>query len=105
MRFKNALKNSAYSFASYLFLFGLSLLNRKVFLYFLGLQYLGYEGLFTDIFSLLTIAELGLDSIIIYNLYQQVALSNNEQISILMIIYKKFYFAVGVFIFFAGFYC
>lgn len=102
MRFKNALKNSAYSFASYLFLFGLSLLNRKVFLYFLGLQYLGYEGLFTDIFSLLTIAELGLDSIIIYNLYQQVALSNNEQISILMIIYKKFYFAVGVFIFFAG---
>jgi O-antigen/teichoic acid export membrane protein len=95
MRTKIVLKNSLYSIASYIILFTLGLINRKVFLNFLSVEFLGYEGLFTNIFSLLSLAELGVGSVITYNLYHEIVSQNELGIAKLMTIYKYVYRLVG----------
>lgn len=71
MRIKNVLKNSTYSIAFYGVLAALGLISRKAFVYFLSIELLGYEGLFANIFSILSLAELGVSSVITYSLYQE----------------------------------
>lgn len=95
MRIKNTLKNSGYAIFSYATLALLSLVIRRFFLDRLPTDFLGYEGLFSDIFAILSIAELGIGNVINYRLYP--ALANNDEtlINKLMSIYKLLYRIVG----------
>lgn len=95
---KNGLYSIAFSIISYLLVF----VNRKVFLVTLGSDYLGYEGLFSNIFSILGTAEAGMTSLIYYALYKEYADANEEEISRLMTVYKLYYTFLGVFIFVIG---
>lgn len=95
MRTKKVLKNTIYSLASYGILAILGLVNRKVFVAFLSLELLGYEGLFANIFSILSLAELGVGAVITYNLYKEIANNNKEEIAKLMMIYKQMYQIIG----------
>lgn len=95
MRTKKVLKNTIYSLASYGILAILGLVNRKVFVTFLNLELLGYEGLFANIFSILSLAELGVGTVITYNLYKEIANNDKEEIAKLMMIYKQMYRVIG----------
>ena len=44
-------------------------ISQGVFIKILGSEYLGLNGLFTNIISMLSIAELGFGSAIVYNFY------------------------------------
>ena len=57
---------------------------RKVFVATLGEEYLGLNGLFSDILSMLSLAELGFGTSIIFSLYKPVAEENTEKIKSLM---------------------
>ena len=46
---------------------------RKVFVVTLGENYLGLSGLFTDILSMLSLAELGFGTSVVYSLYKPLA--------------------------------
>jgi O-antigen/teichoic acid export membrane protein len=74
-----------------------------VFLLYLNIEYVGYNGLFADIFSILSFAELGIGSVILYNLYREVALNNEEEIAKLMLIYKYIYRIIGCVVAIIGF--
>ena len=63
MRIKNTLKNSLYAILSYFLLAILALAVRKVFIQFLSVEYLGYEGLFGNLFALIAIADLGIETV------------------------------------------
>lgn len=75
---------------------------RKVFLLTLGAEYLGVNGLFADILSMLSLAELGFGTAIIYSLYKPVAMGDQEKIKSLMELYRRIYLFVGAFILMAG---
>lgn len=99
MRKKKYLKNSFYSVINYILLVVLSLIVRKALISYFPLEYIGYEALFTDIFTLLSIADLGMESIITYKLYECLAEDNNG-ISEIMLFAKRMYtyIATGVLI-------
>lgn len=74
----------------------LGLLARTVFIHTLGKEYLGINGLFSNILTILSLAELGVGSAIIYNLYKPVANKNEIQIAKLLNLYRRCYSIIGV---------
>ena len=98
MRIKNSMRNMIYVYASTLVLAILNLVVRRFFLDVLTVDYLGYDGLFTSIFSFLNLSEMGIASIITYHMYSEIASNNTLQIRKLLCIYKTIYRIVGLFV-------
>ena len=71
---------------------------RIVFVRVLSAEYLGVSGLFSNILSVLSLAELGISSAIIYALYKPIAEDNKEKIASIMQFYRKAYMAIGLFV-------
>ena len=80
----------------------LSFLTRTFFIKYLGAEYLGINGLFTNILTILSFAELGIGNAIIFKLYKPVADNDIEKIKTLMHFYKKVYFIIGIIVFILG---
>ena len=51
---------------------------RTVLIYTMGVEYLGLNGLFTNIFTFLNLAELGIGSAIVFSMYKPIADGNTE---------------------------
>ncbi len=81
----------------------LQFVNRRVFVNFLSGEYLGLNGLFADILSMLSLSELGVEGAMIYALYKPVAEKDIEKVKSLMKLYKTLYRAIGCFILCVGF--
>ena len=75
---------------------------RTVFIRVLNSEYLGVNGLFTNVLTILSFAELGIGTAIIFNMYKPVAENNIEKIKSLMQLYKKAYNAIGIIVFLLG---
>lgn len=69
---------------------------RIIFVRTLTAEYLGVSGLFSNILSMLSLAELGISSAITYALYKPIAENDEEKIASLMKFYKKAYAIIGV---------
>lgn len=69
---------------------------RVVFVRMLGSEYLGVKGLFTNILSVLSLAELGIGSAIIYALYKPLAEKDQNKITAIMHYYRKAYAVIGL---------
>lgn len=80
----------------------MGIVSRTVFIRTLGSDYLGVNGLFTNVLSILSFAELGIGDAIGYSLYKPIATGDKEKIGSLMDMYKKCYRFIGVFIAAAG---
>ena len=89
-------KNIKYAVAGELLLAVLKFVSRRVFVLLLGKEYLGLNGLFTDVLSMLSLAELGFSVSITYSLYRPVAQGNTEIIKSLVRLYRRVYQAVGL---------
>lgn len=76
----------------------LGLVCRVVFVRCLSADYLGVNGLFTNILTMLSLAELGVGSAIVYALYKPLAENDEEKIASLMRVYAKAYRAIGLLI-------
>ena len=75
---------------------------RTVFIQTLSTEYLGVNGLFTNILTILSFAELGFGTTIIYSMYKPVANNDKEKIKGLMDLYKKVYRIIGIVIAICG---
>lgn len=75
---------------------------RTVFIKMLNTDYLGVNGLFTNVLAILSFAELGIGTAIIFNMYKPVAENDKEKIKSLMQLYKKSYNLIGVIVFVLG---
>lgn len=74
----------------------LGFICRMVFVRCLSAEYLGVNGLFSNIISMLSLAELGVSSAIGYALYKPLAENDEEKIASLMKIYSKAYRTIGI---------
>lgn len=89
-------KNLICAVAGELLLAAQKFLSRRVFVLLLGREYLGLNGLFTDVLSMLSLAELGFSVSITYSLYRPVAQGDTETIKSLIRLYRRVYRAVGL---------
>lgn len=101
-RIENSIRNTTFALLGQIATIILSFVARTVFINCLGAGYLGINGLFTNILSVLSFAELGFGTAIIYALYKPLAENNEEQVVALMRFYATIYRAIGIFIFVAG---
>ena len=76
----------------------MSFVCRTVFIHTLGETYLGVDGLFGNILSLLALAELGIGQTIIYHMYQPLAQNDRKKLGALMTLFKKTYRIIGMII-------
>lgn len=82
--------------------FALSFVIRTVFIQTLGEAYLGLNGLYTNILSVLNLTELGIGTAIVIELYRTVAMKDEEKTKQYMQFYKKAYSCIGIFILIIG---
>ncbi len=95
MRKKKAIINTAAGGAGTLLVGLLQFVGRIVFVRFLSDEYLGISGLFTNILSVLSLAELGLSTAVCFKLYQPLAQQDRETIKSVMHFFRRAYFIVG----------
>lgn len=102
MRVENTIKNSAYSLASFCITAVLTIVLRKIFLNTLSVELLGYEGLFGNIFSILSLANLGIETLVLYRLFPAFAKQDKQLIAHIMSVYRVLYRYVGLVILIIG---
>ena len=77
-------------------------LNRTLFLWLLGPEYLGLNGLFGSVLGVLMLAELGFGTAVVCSMYKPVADDNRELLCAYLRFYRTVYRIVGSVIFVAG---
>ena len=75
---------------------------RTVFIQELDAVYLGVNGLFSNILTYLSLAELGVGSALIYSMYAPMAKGDTKKVSAYMNTYKKCYLAIGMIVLVIG---
>lgn len=75
---------------------------RSVFIHYLNTDYLGVNGLYSNILSMLSLADLGFGTAMNYCLYKPLAQKDTEKLIQLLDLYKKVYTIVGTVIFGIG---
>lgn len=83
----------------------LNFISRTLFIRILGVEFLGINGLFSNILSILALSELGIGATISFYLYKPIVEEDIERIKSIMHFYKICYRCVGIFILLAGFAC
>ena len=101
----NVIRNSFFGVISRFGVLILQFICRTIFIKTLGEVYLGLNGLFTNILTILSFAELGLGNAIIYNMYKPIANNDNRQVSKLLRLYRKCYNIVSLIILVGGLAC
>ena len=102
MRTKNSVINFLANSGSHLINVILSFVVRTIFIYTLSAEYLGVNGLFGNVLTVLSFAELGIGTAMIYKLYEPVARDDYDMIRRLMNLYRRLYMAVALVIAVAG---
>jgi len=101
-RTDNIKRNLIFNMLKYVANLILQFIIRTVLIYSLGAEYIGLNGLFTNIFSFLNLAELGIGSAIVFSMYKPIAEGDTEKVKALQNLYKKFYFIIAIIIFVVG---
>lgn len=104
-RLKNSINNSMAAVGSLLLITILNFINRSVFIRVLGSEYLGINGLFSNILSMLSLSEMGIGTAIVFNMYRAVETKDETLINQLMSFYAKVYTIIGCVIMAFGIIC
>ncbi len=97
-RIKNSVYNFVTSVGAQLVTVVMSFVCRTVFINTLGESYLGITGLFGNILSMLSLAELGVGTAILYRLYEPLSEKNVPKIQAWMYFYKTAYRVIALII-------
>lgn len=101
-RSKNAKLNIICGYFAHISTILLSFIGRKTFLIFLNTEYLGVNGLYSNILSVLSLAELGIDAAAVFTLYKPVAEENLDEIVAYVAFFHKMYRIIAVAMFVIG---
>lgn len=96
MRTESSIKNLIAALCGQLFGSLISLAARIIFLKYLNEEYLGLNGLFTNIITMLSLVELGVGPAMTFSLYKPLAENDVQKIKSLMALYRKAYILIGI---------
>lgn len=94
-RVRQAEKNIFFGYLSNFIILVMGFYQRKVFIMVLGRTLLSVNTLYTDILSMLSLAELGIGTALNFSLYKPVAEQNYEKIKSYMQLYKRAYLTIA----------
>jgi len=98
----NSIRNIATGFAGHLLQNVVGFICRTIFIKFLAAEYLGLNGVFSSILSLLTLTELGIGTAFTYSLYKPLAEKKEVTIASILSLYRRVYMIVGAAVFVIG---
>ena len=101
-RTDNAIKNTKITILCHIVFLWCSFVCRTIFTKKLGAEYLGIGGLFSNILTILSFAELGLGSTLVYRLNKPFAEDDYNKINLYLKLYKKVYNIIIIIIFILG---
>lgn len=101
-RTHSSLKNLSYLMVGQILGISVSFIARIVFVRTLSVEYLGLDGLFTNIITILSLVELGIGPALVFSLYKPIAENNIELIKSLLKLYQKAYLVIGTLIILLG---
>lgn len=90
-------KNSSISFISQMSTMLFTFLTRSLFVKYIGVELLGLNSTFSSVLNALSLAELGFQSAVVYNLYRPLHDGKQDEINAIMNILKIIYRGVGIF--------
>lgn len=102
-RLKSSMKNTVFSALGQIVNELMSFVVRTVFIKMLAVEYLGVNGLFTNILSFLSLTELGVGSALVFSMYKPIADHDEEKLQIFMALYQKVYRIIGIVVLVVGF--
>lgn len=102
MKLNKISANIKFSFINYVIVNVLKFIVRMAFVSTLKIEYLGINGLFSNILAILSLAELGVAPAIVYSMYKPLAVGDKETVKAIMKLFKKVYITIGMVIFAAG---
>ncbi|WP_203662646.1 lipopolysaccharide biosynthesis protein [Lacticaseibacillus sp. 53-4] len=101
-RKRASLQNASAAFITQIIMMICQFTVQTVFVHTLGARYLGANGLFNNLITFLSFAELGIGSAFSYALYKPLAEKNEAMIAGIMALFRKVYDAIGLIILAAG---
>ena len=101
-RTSNSIKNSVTSILSNIVAILVGFISQALFIRILNAEYLGLNGLFTNILTMLSFFELGIGNAIVYYMYKPLAENDKPKIKMLMNFYKKSYRIIALIVFVIG---
>ena len=87
----NSFRNTVFGMISQVIYLLLSFICRTILIKKLGSEILGINGLYTNILSILSLAELGLGNTLLFSLYKPLSEKDEDKISSLIKFYGKIY--------------
>lgn len=97
-RTRNASRNIFFGVILKLYQIFVPFLIRTAIIHLMGVQYLGLSSLFTSILQVLNLAELGVDSAMVYSMYKPIAEDDGTTVCALMNLYRMYYRIIGLII-------
>lgn len=101
-RTEKSIKNIIFGIGAQIITTFLTFISRTIMLNYLGLEVISLNGLFREVIEALSLAELGIGSAIVYNLYKPLAEKDEEKVCQLMAFFKQAYQLIAVTMFVLG---
>lgn len=98
----NSLRNFYVGVGAQLFQYALSFATRTVFIMLINIEYLGVNGLFTNVLTVLSLAEMGVGGAFISLLYKPLHEKDIEKLKSLTTAFRKAYTIIGIVVGVAG---
>lgn len=93
---ENALRNAAIGITNNVVVLVLHLLSRKLFLRYLGIEYLSVEQVARSLLSILSFSEMGIGSAVLYMLYKPVAEGDEKKITQIVNTFRRLNTIIGL---------
>lgn len=94
-RTENASRNIIWGILNKIISLGLPFIIRTIMIYTMGMQYVGLGSLFTSVLQVLSFAELGVGSALVFSMYKPIADGNDDKVCALLNFYRKIYRVIG----------
>lgn len=100
--FKRASKNMVWGMLNKIIIMVFPFWTRTIMIYKLGNIYIGLDSLFTSILQVLCLADLGMESAVVFSLYEPLAKGDLSAVGGILSFYKRVYRWIGMAIFLLG---
>ena len=101
-RTHNSIRNIIFGLANQVIVLLLNFVSRTVFIRVLGAEYLGINGLFLNIVTVLSLMDLGIGNAMVYSFYKPIAKNDHDKIAALISFYKKMYNLIALLVLIIG---
>lgn len=94
-RTQNSMFNMVYGLINKIVTMILSLVGRSIFLWILPVEYLGINGVFSDILGMLSLTDLGIATAMAYSFYKPLAENDVKKLTALVTFYRRVYHIIA----------